>query len=230
MGRRSSHIDLYPSQQRFIYKSWWVPGDREEEYDYSVSRPDCRVMYRLRAATETGTKSGDAPFEERFYGGLYIVKDGVVLEEAVRFIHKDDKFTSTAEVIARLTAMTEWNELTAQSGWPELWYRIVKIHVGEYEARHGIRKELERLKRGMGTIEKQTSRRLTIVHHEKWGYSEFKPVDESSQEPVATILSEALALSGISLNEAQGAHFRIKRLSGVLGDTKEGDSTPSQTA
>ncbi len=80
-----------------------------------------------------GTKSGDRPFEERYYDDLYIVKDGVVIDEAVHFIYEDNSFIDVTEEIGRLTAATEWHEITARSDWPELWYVITKLHVGEHE-------------------------------------------------------------------------------------------------
>jgi len=178
---------------------------------------------------ETGTKSGDAPFEERFYHDFDIVKDGVVLEEAVRFIREGNRFENATEEIAQLTAQTEWHELTPQSSWPELWYHIVKVHVGEHEARHGIRKELERLKRGVRIIKEQTSQWFTVEHDDKFKVSVFKPVDESSsQESLATILNTAIGLSGITSSEAQDAHFRIRLLSALLGDTKTENQDQSQ--
>src|SRR5262249_47376436 len=99
---------LYPSQQRFVRRDWWIPGESNKHYDYRVT-PDVRVMCRLCHAMETGTKLGDAPFEERHYQDLNTVKDGVVIEQAVRFIREDT--SRVAEDITELTRETEWQEL-----------------------------------------------------------------------------------------------------------------------
>ena len=218
------HTELYPSQRKFTRKAWWIPGDSASYYEYRIES-DGRIRCRLLHEERMGTKSGDGPFEERYYDDLYVVKDGVVMEEAVHFIYEDNRFTNVTEEIAALTAATEWHEITARSDWPELWYVMTKLHVGEPEARHGIRKELERLKRGMRIITERTSQWFTVEHDEKFLFSEFKPRDESSShESLATVLNEAVSLSGISLSEAKGAHFRIRVLSALLGETKEKSS------
>lgn len=114
-----SHIELYPNQRKFVYKVWWIPGDAEEEHEYRVD-PDCQVMCRLRNAAETGTKSGEGTFEDRFYQELHIVRDGVVIEDAVRFIYENNSITSPSEKITELSPQTQWHEITSASPWPEL--------------------------------------------------------------------------------------------------------------
>jgi hypothetical protein len=217
-----SHIDLYPSQRKFVYEAWWVPGDREQEYEYRVD-PDCHVMCRLRYAMQTGTKSGDGKFEDRFYHKLHTVRDGVVVEDAVRFIYEDNRFTNPSDEITELSAQTEWHEITPRSAWPGLWYNITKIHISEYEARRGTRKELERLKRGLRIITEQTNQSFTFEHNEKYKYSTFKPIDESAPEESRAILADAVERSGLTLNEAQVAHFQIRSLAELLGDATEGN-------
>ena len=217
-----SHIDLYPSQRKFVYKAWWIPGDTEEEYEYRVD-PDCHLMCRLRSAVEMGTKSGEGTFEERHYSELYTVRDGVVIEDAVRFIYEKNSITSPSQKLTELSPQVEWHEITSAAWrWPELWYTAIKIHVGEYEARRGIRKELERLKRGLRIITEQTSHSFTCEHDEEYKLSTLKPIDATSESSGA-ILADALERSGLTLSEARAAHFRIRSLATLLGDAKEGN-------
>jgi hypothetical protein len=223
-----SHIDLYPSQRRFVYKAWWIPGDAEREYEYRVD-PDCHVTCRLRNATETGTKSGDGTFEDRYYQDLHTVRDGVVIDDAVRFINENNSITSATKKLAELSADTEWHAITPASSWPGLWYNVVKIHIGEYEARHGIRRELERLKRGLRIITEQTSQWLAVEHDEKYKFSTFKPIDESASESSLAILADALERSGLTRTEAELAHFQIRSLATLLGDAKEGNHESGST-
>jgi len=217
-----SHIDLYPSQRKFVYKAWWIPGDTEQEYEYRVD-PDCHVMCRLRNAAEMGTKSGDGPFEERFYDDLHTVRDGVVIEDAVRFIYENNSITSPSQKVTELRSETEWHEIVPAWTWPELWYNVVKIHVGEYEARRGIRKELERLKRGLRIVTEDTSHAFTFEHDEKYQLSTFKLIDESTSESSVALLADALERAGLTLSEARVAHFQIRSLATLLGDAKEGN-------
>jgi len=217
-----SHTELYPSQRKFLYKSWWIPGDMEQEYEYRVD-PDCHLMCRLRSSAETGTKSGEGSFDDRFYQDLHTVRDGVVIEDAVRFTYEDHLITRSSERIMELSAKTEWHEITYAT-WPGLWYNVIKIHIGEYEARRGIRKELERLKRGLRIITEQTSQWFTFEHDEKFKVSTFKPIDESTSESErATILADALERSGLTLSEAQVGHFQMRSLATLLGDATEGN-------
>jgi hypothetical protein len=211
-----SHIALYPSQRTFVYKAWWIPGDTEEEYEYRMD-PDCHLMCRLRNATETGTKSGEGEFKARFYQDRPTVRDGVIIEDAIRFIYENNSATGPSEEITALSSKTEWHEISSASSWPELWYTVVKMHVGEHEARRGIRKELERLKRGLRIISDETSQWFTCEHDEGFRFTDFKSVGESTSES-RRILADALEHSGLTLSEAQGAHFKIKSLEMLLGD------------
>ncbi len=221
-----SHIELYPSRRKFVYKSWWIPGDRENEYEYRVD-PDCRLMCRLLSSQEMGTKSGEGTFEDRYYDDLHTVRDGVVVEDAVRFIYENNSIRSPSKAITELTAETDWHEIpcTSTSSWPELWYTVIKLHVGEYEARHAVRKELERLKRGLRILMEQTSQSFTYEHDERYRFSEFKPIDESASESNPAILAGGLERSGLTLDEAMGAHFRIRTWATLLGDVKEDDES-----
>ena len=214
-----SHIELYPGQRKFVYKNW-CEGESEEEYEYRVD-PDCHLICRLRNAAETGIK-----FEEGtvgHYNKRHTVQDGVIIEDAVRFIYEDNIIMSPSKEITELSSKTEWHEITTASSWPELWYKVIKIHVGEDEARRGIRKELERLMRGLRIVTEQTRQRFTLEHDEKSKVSRFKPIDESTSDSSRTILPDALERSGLTLTEAETAHFRIKSLATMLGDAKEGN-------
>jgi len=222
-GDGGSHIELYPSQRKFVYKAWWIPGDTEQEYEYRVDA-DGRLMSRLRMAADTGTKSGDAPFDDRFYHELQTVRDGVVIEDAVRFIYENNSITSPDQKIQELSQLTEWHEITSRAWpWPELWYSVIKIHIGEHEARRGIRQELERLKRGLRIVSEQTSQAFMLEHDEKYQYSTFKLIDASAGESSGAILTAALESSGLTRSEAELAHFQIRSLAKLLGDSKEGN-------
>jgi hypothetical protein len=216
----NSHIELYPSQREFVYKAWWMDGTREEEYTYRVD-PDCHLMCQLRNAKQTGTRSGEGKFEDRFYD-LHTVRDGVVIEDAVRLVFEDNSITSPSHESSELSTQTEWHEITSASRWPELWYNVIKIHVGEDEARRGIRKELERLKRGLRIVTEETSQRFTLEHDEEYKFSTFKPIDESTLESNRAILADALERSGLTMSEARAARFRIRSLATLLGDAKGG--------